>query len=219
MRSKEEAHDYRYFPEPDLPALVVEPAWVDEVRAGLPELPEARKARLVSQYGLSAYDADLLVRLLAGGADYFEAMVRAGAQARSAGNWLSGEIRRRLKTADRDDMAAVPVTPEALAELVRLADEHVVSSTVAKEVLDTMWRDGRSARAIVEAEGLAQMSDADALGAIVEQVIAAHPDAVAQYRAGRTATFGFLVGQVMKASGGKANPKVAGDLLRRALGG
>jgi aspartyl-tRNA(Asn)/glutamyl-tRNA(Gln) amidotransferase subunit B len=219
MRSKEEAHDYRYFPEPDLPVLIVEAAWVEEVRAGLPELPESRKARLVGQYGLSDYDADLLVRLIAGGADYFEAMVRAGASPKSAGNWLTGEIRRRLKAVEQDDMAAVPVTPAALAELVRLADDHVVSSTVAKEILDRMWSDGRSARAIVEAEGLAQVSDAGALGALVDEVIAANADAIAQYRAGKAATFGFLVGQVMKASGGKANPKLVGDLLRRALGG
>jgi aspartyl-tRNA(Asn)/glutamyl-tRNA(Gln) amidotransferase subunit B len=219
MRSKEEAHDYRYFPEPDLPVLIVEAAWVEEVRAGLPELPESRKARLVGQYGLSDYDADLLVRLIAGGADYFEAMVRAGASPKSAGNWLTGEIRRRLKAVEQDDMAAVPVTPAALAELVRLADDHVVSSTVAKAILDRMWSDGRSARAIVEAEGLAQVSDAGALGALVDEVIAANADAIAQYRAGKAATFGFLVGQVMKASGGKANPKLVGDLLRRALGG
>jgi aspartyl-tRNA(Asn)/glutamyl-tRNA(Gln) amidotransferase subunit B len=217
MRSKEEAHDYRYFPEPDLPPVVVEAAWVDQVRAALPELPEARKMRLVETYGLSEYDADLLVRLLAGGADYFEAMVRAGAPAKAASNWLSGEIRRRLKDTGREAMSAVPVAPDALAELVRLTEDGVVSSTVAKDVLDRMWTDGRGARAIIDAEGLAQIGDEDALAAIVQQVLAGHPDAVAQYRAGRTATFGFLVGQVMKASRGKANPKTVTGLLTRAL--
>ena len=217
MRSKEAAHDYRYFPEPDLPPLLVDHAWVDEIRRSLPELPEARKSRLMSQHGLSAYDADLLVRLLAGGADYFEAMVRAGAPAKAAGNWLSGEIRRRLKIAGQDDMAAVPMSAEGLAELVRLAEDGVISSSVAKEVLEKMWTDGRSARAIIDAEGLAQVADADALGAIVDRVMRQHADAVAQFRAGKSAAFGFLVGQVMKASGGTANPKAAADVLRRAL--
>ncbi len=218
MRSKEEAHDYRYFPEPDLPPLVVDPAWVNEIRAAQPELPEERKARFVRAYGITAYDADLLVRLLAGGADYFEAMVRAGAPPKPAGNWLSGEVRRRLNVAGREDMAAMPIAAEALAELVRLAEDGVVSSTVAKDVLERMWNGGGSARAIIDAEGLAQVGDADALGALVAAAMAAHPDAVAQYRAGKASSLGFLVGQVMKASGGKANPKVVSDLLRAALG-
>jgi aspartyl-tRNA(Asn)/glutamyl-tRNA(Gln) amidotransferase subunit B len=217
MRSKEEAHDYRYFPEPDLPPVVVESAWVALVRAALPELPEARKDRLVASHGLSDYDADLLVRLLSGGADYFEAMVSAGAPAKAASNWLSGEVRRRLKETGREDMAAVPVPPDALAELVRLTEEGVVSSTVAKDVLDRLWTDGGSARAIIEAEGLAQIGDESALAALVDQVLAGHGDAVAQYRAGKTAAFGFLVGQMMKASHGKANPKTAAALLKRAL--
>ncbi len=218
MRSKEEAHDYRYFPEPDLPPLIVEPAWVEAIRRALPELPEARKARLVARYSLSAYDADLLVRLLSGGADYFEAMVQAGAPPKAAGNWLTGEIQRRLKRAGRDEMSAVPLRPEALADLVRLAEEGVVSSSVAKEVLEKMWADGRPAQVIIDAEGLAQVGDADALLTIVEAVIARHGSAVADFRAGRAATFGFLVGQVMKASGGKANPKLVSELLRKALG-
>ena len=217
MRSKEEAHDYRYFPEPDLPPLDLDPAWVEAIRRSLPELPEARKARLMTSYGLSDYDADLLVRLLAGGADYFEAMIAAGAPAKAASNWLQGEVRRRLKDLGADDIAQVPVRPEALAELVVLADRGVVSSTVAKEVLDKMWVSGRSAQAIIEAEGLSQIGDEAALTELVAGVIARHGDAVAQYRAGRANTFGFLVGQVMKASEGKANPKVVGDLLRKLL--
>ena len=218
MRSKEDAHDYRYFPEPDLPPLVVDDAWVSEIRLALPELPDARKARLIAEHGLSDYDADLLVRLLAGGADYFEAMVRAGASPKAASNWLQGEVRRMLKDIGADDMARVPVPAEALAELARLTEDGVVSSTVAKDVFATMWSSGRAPREIIDAAGLGQIGDADALSAIVADVIAKHPDAVAQYRAGKTNTFGFLVGQVMKASGGKANPKVVGDLLRKAIG-
>jgi aspartyl-tRNA(Asn)/glutamyl-tRNA(Gln) amidotransferase subunit B len=217
MRSKEEAHDYRYFPEPDLPPLDVDIRWVDEIRASLPELPEARKNRLMSSYGLSEYDADLLVRLITGGADYFEATVAAGAPAKAAGNWMQGEVRRRLKDLGGDDMARVPVPPAALAELVLLADRGVISSTVAKEVFDRMWATGRSAADIVEAEGLGQIGDERALAAVVAGVLRDQADAVAQYRAGRTNTFGFLVGQVMKASGGKANPKVVSGLLKRAL--
>jgi len=217
MRSKEEAHDYRYFPEPDLPPLAVDAAWVDSITSGLPELPQARKTRLMTQYGLSDYDADLLVRLLAGGADYFEAMVRAGAPAKPAADWLSGEVRRRLKQTDREEMAAVPIAPEAFAELIGLAEDEVVSSTVAKEVFDKMWSDGRSARAIVDAEGLAQIADTGALAALVGEVMARHAGAVAEYRSGKAAVFGFLVGQVMKASGGKADPKAVSRILRQAL--
>jgi aspartyl-tRNA(Asn)/glutamyl-tRNA(Gln) amidotransferase subunit B len=218
MRSKEEAHDYRYFPEPDLPPLVVAAEWVDQIRRELPELPEARKTRLIRQYGLSAYDADLLVRLMRGGADYFESMVRAGAPAKASADWLSGEVRRRLKDAGREEAAAVPFRPEALAELVCLARDGVVSSTVAKDVLDMMWTDGRSARRIVDDEGLAQVGDSGALAALVDDVLAAHPAAVGDFRAGKRAVFGYLVGQVMKVSGGKADPKVVSELLARKLG-
>jgi aspartyl-tRNA(Asn)/glutamyl-tRNA(Gln) amidotransferase subunit B len=218
MRSKEEAHDYRYFPEPDLPPLYVSAQLLERLRSSLPELPEARKNRLMAAYGLGEYDANLLVRLIAGGADYFETLVAAGAPAKAASNWLQGEIRRRLKEMGVDDMARVPVSPAALAELIALAETNTISSTVAKDVFDQMWTTGRGARAIVDAQGLAQIGDADALGGLVDDVIAGNADAVAQYRAGRTNTFGFLVGQVMKASGGKANPKLAGELLRQRLG-
>jgi aspartyl-tRNA(Asn)/glutamyl-tRNA(Gln) amidotransferase subunit B len=218
MRSKEEAHDYRYFPEPDLPPLVVEREWVDAIARTLPELPEATMARLMTTYGLSEYDANLLARLITGGAMYFEAVVAAGASAKGASNWIQGEVRRKLKELGADDMAVVAVRPEALAELVELADRGVISSTVAKEVFETMWTTGRGARAVVDEGHLAQIGDTDALGAIIAEVVALHPDPVAQYRGGKASTFGFLVGQVMKASKGKADPKVATELLRRALG-
>jgi aspartyl-tRNA(Asn)/glutamyl-tRNA(Gln) amidotransferase subunit B len=216
MRSKEEAHDYRYFPEPDLPPLVVEPAWVDAVRAALPELPDARKARFREVYGLSEYDADVIVRLT-NAAAYFEDMVKAGASPRAASVWLQGELRRKLKDLGEDDAARAAIQPEALAELAGLSERGVISSSVAKEVFEKMWATGRSAAAIVEADGLAQIGDEAALEAVVADVVARHPDAVAQFRAGKQATFGFLVGQAMKASGGKANPKLVSELLRKAL--
>ena len=217
MRSKEEAHDYRYFPEPDLPPLVVDRAWVDDIRARMPELPDARKQRFVATYGLSDYDADVLVRLLPGAGDYFEATVRAGAPAKAASNWLQGEVRRKLKDLGDESLTAAPLTPDALAGLIDLTARGVISSTVAKEVFEKMWASGRSAQSIVDAEGLAQMADTDALAAAAADVVAAHPDVVAQWRAGRTNVLGFLVGQVMKATGGKANPRVVSDLIRGLL--
>jgi len=219
MRSKEDAHDYRYFPEPDLPPLIVSAAWIEAQRGAMTELPDARHARFMSTYGLSDYDANVLVRLMAGGAEYFEATVGAGASAKAAANWILGEVRRLLKEAGAEDMTAVPVTPDALAELAGLTERDVISSTVAKEVLATMWTSGRRAKAIVEADGLAQIGDTSALGAAVADILAANPDAVAQYRAGKTNAFGFLVGQAMKSMKGKANPKVINELLKQALDG
>ncbi|HYN05853.1 MAG TPA: Asp-tRNA(Asn)/Glu-tRNA(Gln) amidotransferase subunit GatB [Vicinamibacterales bacterium] len=216
MRSKEEAHDYRYFPEPDLPPLVVEPAWVDAIRSSLPELPDARKARFREGYGLSEYDADVIVRMT-NAAAYFEDMVRAGASPKSASVWLQGEVRRTLKDLGEDDVARAPIRPDALAELAGLTERGVVSSSVAKEVFEKMWATGRPAAVIVEEEGLGQIGDEAALAAVITDVLARHPDAVAQFRAGKQATFGFLVGQAMKASGGKANPKLVSDALRKAL--
>jgi aspartyl-tRNA(Asn)/glutamyl-tRNA(Gln) amidotransferase subunit B len=217
MRSKEEAHDYRYFPEPDLPPLHVSAVWVDEIRAALPELTDARTARFQSAYGLSGYDADALVRLMPGAADYFEAVVAAGASAKGASNWIQGEVRRLMKERDIERVGDVPIAPASLAELIDAAERGVVSSSGAKEVLERMWATGGSARALIAELGLAQVGDEAMLAGLIDEVIASNPDAVAQVRAGRTNTFGFLVGQVMKASRGKANPKVVSDLLRRRL--
>jgi aspartyl-tRNA(Asn)/glutamyl-tRNA(Gln) amidotransferase subunit B len=218
MRSKEGAHDYRYFPEPDLPPLRIDDAWIARVRESLPELPETRMTRLMAAHGLSAYDADVLVRLIPGAADFFEATVAAGATAKTASNWIQGELRRKLKELGSEDLSAVPFGPAGLAELTSLVDAQTISSSVAKDVLEEMWTSGQSARAIVDAKGLAQIGDTAALEAIVDAVIAANPDPVAQYRAGKTQTFGFLVGQVMKASKGKANPALAGEILRSRIG-
>jgi aspartyl-tRNA(Asn)/glutamyl-tRNA(Gln) amidotransferase subunit B len=217
MRSKEDAHDYRYFPEPDLPALKLDAVWIESIRRALPELPDARKGRLVASYALSEYDADVIVRLT-GGAEYFEAVVRAGAPAKAASNWVQGEVRRKLKETGTEDIAQASIAPDALAELIGYAERDVVSSTVAKDVFEKMWSTGQSARAIIESEELAQVGDADALAAIVAAVLRDHAGVVAQFRAGKTNAFGFLVGQAMKASGGRANPKVISDLMRDALG-
>jgi aspartyl-tRNA(Asn)/glutamyl-tRNA(Gln) amidotransferase subunit B len=219
MRSKEEAHDYRYFPEPDLPPVVVPASMSAGIRDALPELPAARVDRFVTQYGLSEYDANVIGRLLPGGSAYFEAVVAAGAPAKAAGNWIQGEVRRKLKDIGGEDFAGVEISAGAMASLVQLTESGVISSTVAKEVFEKMWGTGRSAQAIVDDEGLAQVGDEAALGGIVADVIAGNPDAVAQVRAGRNNAFGFLVGKVMKASGGKANPRVVNELLRRGIGG
>ena len=215
MRSKEEAHDYRYFPEPDLPPLVVDAARLGLIRAAMPELPEARRARFIAQHALPEYDAGQLTESRAL-ADYYEHVVRAGAPAKAASNWIMGELARVLK--DRGaDITAPPVSATALAGLIALVEQGRISGSIAKHVFDTMVASGRTADDIVQAEGLAQIDDEPRLVALIGDVLAAHPGPVAQYRDGKTATFGFLVGQVMKASAGKANPTRVNELLRRAL--
>ena len=215
MRSKEEAHDYRYFPEPDLPPLVVTEARVAAVRGTMPELPEARRQRFVAAYGLPAYDAGVLTSS-SGLADYFEQVAAASGNAKAASNWVMGELLRTMKER-ATAIEQVPLTPAALAGLIALVDKGTISSSIAKEVFAKMYDTGRSAEAIVAAEGLAQNSDEGALLVIVRDVIAANTATVDEYRAGKTKGFGFLVGQIMKGSGGKANPKLANELLRREL--
>jgi aspartyl-tRNA(Asn)/glutamyl-tRNA(Gln) amidotransferase subunit B len=173
----------------------------------------------VTEHGLSEYDANVIGRLLPGGAAYFEAVVAAGAPAKAAGNWIQGEVRRKLKDIGAEDLTHVQISADAMAGLVQITERGVISSTVAKDVFEKMWGTGRFAQAIVDEEGLAQVGDEAALDAIVADVVAAHPDAVTQIQAGKNNAFGFLVGKVMKASGGKANPKVVTDLLRRRMGG
>jgi aspartyl-tRNA(Asn)/glutamyl-tRNA(Gln) amidotransferase subunit B len=159
------------------------------------------------------------VRLVAGAADYFEATVAAGAAPKAAGNWIQGELRRKLKELGQESMQGVRIPPERLAGLIALVERGTISSSVAKAVFETMWASGRPAQAIVDAEGLAQIGDEAALERLVAEVVAAHPDSIAEVRGGRNNVFGFLVGQVMKATGGKANPRMVGDLLRRAING
>jgi aspartyl-tRNA(Asn)/glutamyl-tRNA(Gln) amidotransferase subunit B len=215
MRSKEEAHDYRYFPEPDLPPLVIEDAWIDEIRLTLPELPDARRRRFVTQYGLPEYDAALLTQSPAL-ADYFEQTAAEAGNAKSASNWIMGELTRKMNELGVGAERA-PLTPQALAGLIALVDSGRISGPIAKDVFEKMCAGGRQAREIVEAEGLARIDDEAALDAAVRDALAKNEGAVAQYRAGKQQTFGFLVGQVIKATRGKANPEVVNRLMRRAL--
>jgi aspartyl-tRNA(Asn)/glutamyl-tRNA(Gln) amidotransferase subunit B len=215
MRSKEEAHDYRYFPEPDLPPLVVDEARIAAVRGTMPELPEARRQRFVAAYGLPVYDAGVLTSS-AGLADYFEKVAAATANPKAASNWVMGELLRTMKERGAA-IEQVPLTPAALAGLIGLIDKGTISSSMAKEVFTKMYDSGRPADEIVSAEGLAQNSDEGALLLIVKRVIAANAATVEQFRSGKTKGFGFLVGEVMKGSGGKANPKLANELLKREL--
>jgi aspartyl-tRNA(Asn)/glutamyl-tRNA(Gln) amidotransferase subunit B len=217
MRSKEEAHDYRYFPEPDLPPLVVDEARIAAVRGTMPELPEARKRRFVASYAIPEYDAGVLTQSAAL-ADYFEQAAGAAANAKAASNWIMGEV-SRVMNERRIHINEFPVGPEALAGLIRLVDKGTISSAIAKDVLAKMIESGRPAGEIVEAEGLAQIGDESAIVAAIRDVLAKNAGTVAQYRGGKQQTFGFLVGQVMKATGGKANPKLANQLLKRELDG
>jgi len=215
MRSKEEAHDYRYFPEPDLPPLVIGDAWIEEIRRALPELPDARRRRFVTQYGLPEYDAALLTQSPAL-ADYFEQTAAAAGNPKSASNWIMGELTRKMNELGVGAERA-PLTPGALAGLIALVDSGTISGPIAKDVFEKMCAGGRQAQEIVETEGLARIDDEAALDAAVRDVLAKHEGAAAQYRAGKHQTFGFLVGQVIKATRGKANPDVVNRLMKRAL--
>jgi aspartyl-tRNA(Asn)/glutamyl-tRNA(Gln) amidotransferase subunit B len=217
MRTKEEAHDYRYFPEPDLPPLELSPDWIEEIRRGLPELPDAQRRRFVEQYALPEYDAALLTQSPALAA-YFESTAASAGNAKGASNWIMGELTRKMNELGVD-ISQVALGPEALAGLIRLVDSGRISGPIAKHVFETMYESGRSAEEIVQAEGLSRIDDESAIEQAVREVLAAHADAVAQYRAGKQQTLGFLVGQVMKATRGKANPGMVNQLVRRALGG
>src|SRR3954466_14139700 len=214
MRSKEEAHDYRYFPEPDLQPLTVASEWVEQVRASMPELPDARRKRFMEQYELSFNDAALLVRDSAL-ADFYE-RAAAASNARGAANWLKGELLRELDAAGIAADAS-PVSPEELGALVRAVEEGRISGKQGKDVLAEMFKTGKGAQAVIEEKGLAQVSDAGEIEKIVADVLASNPRQVEAYRGGKEALFGFFVGQVLKASKGKANPKVAGELLKEKL--
>ncbi len=215
MRSKEYAHDYRYFPEPDLVPLRPDPAWVAGIEGALPELPRARRARFVEQYALPAHDAELLTadRALA---DYYEEAIRFHPNAKALANWIGSELLRELR-GDPAAVAASPVRPAHLARLVALVDDGTISGKIAKDVFERMARSGEEPDAIVRREGLTQVADETALGAVVDQVIAANPAAVADYRKGRKQSVAFLVGQVMKATQGKANPQLVNRLLADRL--
>jgi aspartyl-tRNA(Asn)/glutamyl-tRNA(Gln) amidotransferase subunit B len=215
MRSKEEAHDYRYFPEPDLPPVVVDADRLQRIKSAMPELPDARRRRLVEQHALPEYDAGQLTQSRAL-AEYFEAAVRAGAPAKAASNWIMGELARKLKEQNLD-VASSPLAPDRLAGLIALVEKGTISGPMAKDVFDRMFNSNQPAEAIVAEEGLAQIDDEAQIGILISEVLSKNPDAVGQYRGGKTSTFGFLVGQVMKAAAGKANPRRVNELLMRAL--
>jgi aspartyl-tRNA(Asn)/glutamyl-tRNA(Gln) amidotransferase subunit B len=219
MRSKEEAHDYRYFPEPDLPPLIVDAARLQRARTQMPELPAERRRRLMATYGLGSTDAITLTQVTPGLDVYFEETVAAGAEARAAKNWLLGVVRARMNEEGWATAAHLRarLTPERLAGLIALVERGAISGSIAKDVFEKMCASGQSAEQIVAAEGLTQIDDAAALSALITEVLSLNADAVAVYRGGKTTTLGFLVGQVMKKAGGKANPKVVNDLLKRAL--
>ncbi len=217
MRSKEEAHDYRYFPEPDLPPLVVAEELIERLRAELPELPDARRRRFVDEYGLSFDDAAQLTESR-GTADYFETAARACGNAKAAANWILNELMREMKGASAD-ISTVPVSAESLAEMIKMIDGGGISGKMAKDVLVQMYQSGKTAEEIVGEMGGSQVSDEDAIRAFVNQAIAANPKQLEQYHAGKTGLAGFFVGQVMKLSGGRANPQVVNEVLKKALEG
>jgi aspartyl-tRNA(Asn)/glutamyl-tRNA(Gln) amidotransferase subunit B len=214
MRSKEEAHDYRYFPEPDLPVILVTEKMLSDIRAALPELPRARRARFQSEFGLNEYDAGVLTgspEL----ADFFEAAA-AGTSAKTVSNWLTVEVLGKLN-AEGKDIVSSPITPAQLNGLVRLIESGEISGKIGKQVFAEIALTGEDAATVIKRLGLAQISDESSLKKIVDEVLAANPVPVAEFRAGKTATLGFLVGQVMKASKGQANPQKVNELLRAAL--
>ena len=215
MRSKEEAHDYQYFPEPDLPPVEVSDEWVEEIRQSLPELPEARRQRFAKEYGLPQYDAGVLTQSVEM-SEYFEETARVSGNPKAASNWVMGEMTRKMKTLGVD-VSKFALRPPALAGLIQLVDDGKVSSSAAKRVFERMYETGETAVSAVAAEGLTQIDDEKALGAVVKSIIEAQPDAVASYRSGKKGTLGFLVGQVMRETNGTANPKRVSELLRGAL--
>jgi len=216
MRTKEDAADYRYFPDPDLPPLVIAPEWVESTRAQMPELPRAMAARFVQDYGLPAYDATTLTQSKAMAA-YFEAAAQASGQAKLASNWIMGEVSRRLN-AGEIGIEQAPVTAAQLAAMLQRIADGTISNNAARQVFDAMWNgEASDVDAVIEAKGLKQMNDSGALEKIVDEVIAANPDNVAQFKAGKDKAFNALVGQIMKASKGKANPQQVNDVLRARL--
>jgi aspartyl-tRNA(Asn)/glutamyl-tRNA(Gln) amidotransferase subunit B len=218
MRSKEEANDYRYFPDPDLLPLVLDDAFVDGVRRELPELPDAKASRFVREHGLSEYDAGVLTasREMAG---YYEAVVAAlGGEPKLAANWVMGELSGFLNR-DGLELGASPVPAAALAGLLRRIQDGTVSGKLAKEVFEAMWTERKSADAVIEAKGLRQITDTGAIEAAIRQAMDANPGQLAEYRSGKEKLFGFFVGQVMKATAGKANPAQVNELLKKLLAG
>jgi aspartyl-tRNA(Asn)/glutamyl-tRNA(Gln) amidotransferase subunit B len=219
MRSKESAHDYRYFPDPDLLPLVIENKWIEEVRASLPELPAVRKNRFMTAYGLALYDADLLTSRK-DVADYFESAMKVHANAKALSNWIVGDLFRVLKESKLDEQLYIdnwPITAEHLAQMVQLIDQGKISGKIAKTVFEAILDSGKAPRQIVSEKGLEQVSDTSSIESAIDQVIAANQKQVEQFKAGNDKVYGFLVGQIMKATQGKANPQIVNEILREKL--
>ena len=218
MRGKEEAMDYRYFPDPDLPPLVLDEAFIEEVRKTLPELPDAKRARFVKEYGLSAYDAGVLT-LSREMAEYYEQVVRASsAEPKTVANWIAVELFGYLNR-DNKEIGESPVSAAMMAGLLKRMADNTISGKIAKEVLEAMWAGEGDADAVIEKKGLKQITDSGAIEKAIDEVIAKNPKQLEQYRGGQEKLFGFFVGQVMKATGGKANPAQVNQLLKQKLGG
>jgi aspartyl-tRNA(Asn)/glutamyl-tRNA(Gln) amidotransferase subunit B len=218
MRTKEEAHDYRYFPDPDLLPLEISAEWIEAVRATLPELPHVKQVRYVNELGLSDYDASILTasREMA---DFFETALSAVPKdAKLCANWIMGEVSAQLNR-DGLDMAQCPISAQQLGGMLKRIADNTISNSSAKDVFRTMWVEGGEADAIIEAKGLKQVSDTGAIEALVDEIIAANPGQVAEYRSGKDKLFGFFVGLAMKASKGKANPAQLNDILKKKLAG
>jgi aspartyl-tRNA(Asn)/glutamyl-tRNA(Gln) amidotransferase subunit B len=216
MRGKEEAHDYRYFPDPDLVPIAVESDWIERLKATLPELPDPKRERFMSEYALPPYDAQVLTSSK-DLANYFETVLKRFPQPKMVSNWLMSELMRELKRDERD-ITECPVPPDHLAELLQLQESGVISGKIAKTVFEEMYASGKSAQAIVKERGLVQVSDQGAIETIIDEVLGENPAEVESFRAGKDKVFGFLVGQVMRKSKGKANPQLVNELLRKKLG-
>ena len=215
MRSKEEAHDYRYFPEPDLVPIVVSRETVEDIKKTIPELPDARRERFAKEYGLPEYDADMLTQSRALAA-YFEETAKLSGQPKVASNWIMGEL-MRLLNAENKEIEDCPIKPDRLARMIKMINDGVISTKIAKTVFEEMYKTGKDAEVVVKEQGLVQVSDTGAIETIIDEVIKANPAQAADYKAGKDKLFGFFVGQVMKASKGKANPELVNQLLKKKL--
>ena len=215
MRGKEEAHDYRYFPDPDLVPLEVSEAWIEEIRGTLPELPLAKRDRFTRQYGIPEYDAAILTGSQSL-ANYYEECVRLFEEAKMVSNWIMGDLLRELKKDDRE-IEECPVPPKHLASMLKMIKDGVISGKIAKTVFEEMYRSGRGPEEIVHEKGLIQLTDVDEIQRIIQGVLKENPKLVEDYQKGKEQVLGFFVGQVMKATRGKANPKLVNDLLRKSL--
>jgi len=215
MRGKEEAHDYRYFPDPDLVPVIVDVAWIDKIRADMPELPQAKRERFISEYQIPAYDAGVLTSEKAL-AQYYEEVVAICAKPKQASNWLMGDVMKFLNE-DKKTIRECPITAASLAEMINLIDAGTISGKMAKDIVEEMYQSGKNPREVIAEKGMVQITDEAALAKTISSIIDANPQQLADYRAGKEKLFGFFVGQVMKATQGKANPQIVNDLLKKML--